>query len=142
LARGLSRTQKRREFAAIFDGQIRAGNPERQRGLAPLLEMVPPRESANGEGGRQGRGVEGGRPAALNAHRVRVLHASSDLSLCRFGSRSLRREREGITLPPGGSCLFHPRLPPSPLPRGDRGSRIMPAKRYILLGLPPIYPGI
>jgi len=54
LARGLSRTQKRREFAAIFDGQIRAGNPERQRGLAPLLEMVLPRDSANREGRAEG----------------------------------------------------------------------------------------
>jgi len=36
-----SRMQKRRELAAIFDEQIGASNPERQRGLAPLLEMVP-----------------------------------------------------------------------------------------------------
>jgi len=63
LARGLSRTQKRREFAAIFDGQIRVGNPERQRGLAPLLEMVPSRESGNWRGGmaKRDRG-EDGRP--------------------------------------------------------------------------------
>lgn len=79
----------KRERTAIFDEQIRAGNPERQRGLAPLLEMVPSRKR---ERDRQPRG-EGG---ALNAHRRRrVLHTLLDLSLCPLGTdRCGEREKE------------------------------------------------
>jgi len=80
-----SRMQKRRELAAIFDEQIGASNPERQRGLAPLLEMVPSQKR---------RKAEGGWSDALNAHRWRrVLHTPLDFSLCSVPIVVVRKRR-------------------------------------------------
>lgn len=42
-----------RKLAMIFDEQIRAGNPERQRGLAPFLKMVPPKGERDGQPERE-----------------------------------------------------------------------------------------
>lgn len=57
---GVPDAESTRKLAMIFDEQIRAGNPERQRGLAPFLKMVPPkgerdRQPEKGERGWFGR---------------------------------------------------------------------------------------
>lgn len=74
----------------IFDEQIRDGNPERQGGLAPLLEMVAARVAKKSKRERE-RGC-----FPLNAH-----PNTEDLALSAL-LRTIIDEHWPVTNPPGG----------------------------------------